>query len=490
MRAPLSLAEPRRVWTAQGAGATRIGAVLVCAIVLACKGSGNVPAEDTAFELPPEPPTIPVSRFNVPLEYDFTTVLSVIERAVPKKFGSIDSVHQVGDDTRRHYAFEVVRDPFRAFAKGNMLHLRATLSYRARGYYKPIIGPTLSAGCGDKNNQPRLAVELVTPIALSANWHLSSQAQLVRLEPASTSDEDRCKVSVLRRDVTDAVVGAARRALLARIPDIDQKVAAVNLTRRFTGWWLLLNRPIRITDGVWLMLAPERLRLGSVSGTGRVLTVQVGLDARPRIVTGERPMVDSTPLPPLERDTVSDGFHVLLDGIVDYPSASRAMTAGLRGRTLAQRGKTVTVESVTVAPASRGRVALAVAFSGDATGSLRFIGVPKFDPVRREVTVPDLDYDLRTDDPLIRTYSWLKSNDLRAFFRRRARVPESIVLDQAKSLLLRGLNRQVGSAMTLSATVDSVAVQGLYVTASALVARAQASGHAAVAVKQRADSSR
>jgi hypothetical protein len=436
------------------------------------------------------PPDIPLSRFNVPLDYDFTPVLGVIERVVPKRFGSIDSVHQVGDDTRRHYAFEAVRDPFKAFAQGNRLHLRASLSYRARGFYKPIIGPTLSAGCGSKDNQPRLVVELVTPIALSTNWHLASRAQLVRLEPASTSDEDRCKVSVLRRDVTDAVMGAARRALLSRLRDIDQKVAAVDLTQRFTGWWLLLNRPIRISDDVWLSLNPERLRLGTVSGTGRVLTVQVGLDARPRIVTGPRPMDDSTPLPPLARDTVADGFHILVDGIVDYPTASRAMTSGLRGRVLAQRGRSVTVESLTVVPASRGRVVLAVAFSGDATGSLRFIGVPRFDPVQREVTVPDLDYDLQTDNPLLSTYSWLKSNDLRAFFRKRARVPESIVLDQAKSLLLRGLNRQVGSAMTLSATVDSVAVRGLYVTSAALIARAQASGHAAVAVRQRPDSGR
>jgi superfamily II DNA/RNA helicase len=50
--------------------------------------------------------------------------------------------------------------------------------------------------------------------------------------------------------------------------------------------------------------------------------------------------------------------------------------------------------------------------------------------------------------------------------------------------LCRGLNRQVGSALTLSATVDSVSVQDLYVTREALIARAKASGRAGVAVKQ------
>jgi hypothetical protein len=465
--------------------------VLVCVgavglFALGCKAKEPVNA-DTAIDEAPALPEIPLSRFNVPLDYDFTTVLGVVERAVPKQFGSIDSARQVGDDPRRHYAFEAVREPFTAFAEGSLMHLRTSLSYKVRGYYKPIIGPTLQAGCGNNDSQPRLSIELVTPLALTSDWHLSSKAQLIRVAPASESEEDRCKVSILRRDVTDAIMDAARRALTSKLPDIDQKVASVDLTGRFTNWWELLNRPIRIADGVWLMLAPERLRLGKVRGAGQVLTAQVGLDARPRIVTGARPVVDSIPLPPLARDTISNGFRILLDGIVDYPTASRAMTAGLRGKSVAQRGRTVTVESVTVSPAPHGRLALGVSFSGDATGTLRFIGVPWFDAGTHEVTVPDLDYDLRTDDPLLRTFSWLKTNDLRAFFRNKARVPEAILLDKAKSLLLRGLNRQVGSALTLSATVDSVAVQGLYVTPKALVARAQASGNASVMVKQKVE---
>src|SRR5512135_510519 len=86
-------------------------------------------------EAPPPPPPAERSRFSVPLDYDFTAVLRVVERVVPPTFGSMDSVHMVGDDSRRHYAFEADRGPFTAFAQGSLLHLRATLSYTARGFY-------------------------------------------------------------------------------------------------------------------------------------------------------------------------------------------------------------------------------------------------------------------------------------------------------------------------------------------------------------------
>src|SRR5206468_10601541 len=141
----------------------------------------------------------------------------------------------------------------------------ATIAYRARGYYKPRIGPTLSAGCGNANDQPRLVVELATPLSLTSDWHLVSHARLVDIKPASTERGDRCDVGLLHTDVTDRVMGAARSALETKLGDIDRKVGKVSLSSHVAEWWQLLNRPIRLTDSVWLMLHPERLRMGSVS---------------------------------------------------------------------------------------------------------------------------------------------------------------------------------------------------------------------------------
>ena len=115
-------------------------------------------------------------------------------------------------------------------------------------------------------------------------------------------------------------------------------------------------------------------------------------------------------------------------------------------------------------PASLGRLAFTVAFSGDAHGRLRFLGTPVYNAKKREVLVPDLDYDLATDDKLINTYAWLKADDLRAMFRQRARFSVAEAIDKGKEMLLMGLNRTIGDAMTLGATVDSVAVKGLFVT--------------------------
>ena len=141
----------------------------------------------TASNLAPLPAPPPLSHFDVPLDYDFSPVLPVVEHVVPKTFGSLDSVHVVGTDEHKHYAFVATRDTFTMFAHGPNVHLRTTLSYQARGFYKPPIGPTLSAGCGNAKSQPKIVIDLVTPLTLSAKWHLHSAADLEHLAPASDS---------------------------------------------------------------------------------------------------------------------------------------------------------------------------------------------------------------------------------------------------------------------------------------------------------------
>ena len=69
--------------------------------------------------------------------------------------------------------------------------------------------------------------------------------------------------------------------------------------------------------------------------------------------------------------------------------------------------------------------------------------------------------------------------------RDKARVPVGSVMERGKSLLENGLNRTIGDVMTLSATVDSVAVLSIAVAPGGLMVRAGASGNARVSVRQK-----
>lgn len=466
---------------------TLVAGVVALAGATSCRESRpTVHTAKPQLDSLPTPPPLALSHFNVPLTYDYAPILALVERIVPTTFGSIDSVHMVGDDPNRHYAYEAHRGPFTTFVRNGQVHLRATLSYAAKGYFKPKIGPTIGAGCGgsSEDERPRVTVELVTPLALTPDWHLSSHARIVNLAPASMDDRDKCKVGIIQYDVTARVIDAARSALTNQLPDIDRKIDHVDLTDRFREWWNLLNKPIRLADGVWLLLGPEQLRMGDVSGSRGSLVVDAGLDARPRIIAGAEPAMKSVPLPPLAKDTTANGFNIVLGSTIEYPAASTTITNALAGKSVTEAGRTVMVRSARVTPLPHGQIALAISFSGDANGTLVFVGTPVYDRQAGQLSVPNLDYDLTTDNQLISAYAWLKSDALRSLFRSKARIPVQPLLEKGRALLTDGLNRKLGDAVTLSATIDSVDVESIYVTAPGVVIRAIATGNAGMKVRQ------
>ena len=152
---------------------------------------------------------------------------------------------------------------------------------------------------------------------------------------------------------------------------------------------------------------------------------------------------------------------------------------------MTQAKHTVTVKSVAVGPVSGGRLALSVMFTGDANGALRFIGTPQLDAGHDHILVPDLDYDLQTNNDLINAFSRLRSDQFRELFREKATVPIGPALLQGRTLLLNGLNRTIGNVMTITSTVDSVAAIGLRLTRAGITVRAGAYGTASVSVKQK-----
>src|SRR5687768_14292258 len=99
---------------------TRATVGLLTLLTLGCTRDDSTSGRgitDGIAELPPPSPTL--SRFDVPLDYDFSPILREVEKAVPMTLGSLDSLHQMGDNERQHYAYEIKRGPFTTFMLGS-----------------------------------------------------------------------------------------------------------------------------------------------------------------------------------------------------------------------------------------------------------------------------------------------------------------------------------------------------------------------------------
>ena len=428
-------------------------------------------------------PSLPTSTLDIPLTYDLSPVVAALERAVPKKFGNINERKQLSNK-RMRIAFEAVRDPFKVSLDGQTAHLTAIIHYQGKGWYDAPFAPEVSGSCGIDQPRPRAKIQISTALRITPEWKLRGRTRIGNVTPYSSDRRDECRVTVFNIDVTGRVIEAARGAIDGKRSMIDGKIAALDIRTRFENWWHLLQRPIPLTDSVWLQINPSAVRMGESVGTRRTLVTALGFSASPRVVTGARPPIVETPLPRLYPAAVGDGLHILLEGVVDYDLATRLLSNQLKGKKVQRAGQTLEVKGVRLFGIGGGKLALELRFSGAVDGKIYFIGTPSYDVRTNELFVPDLDYDVGSANALVSGFEWVRHAEVREFFRRQARWSVGNVMRTGREQLARGLNRDLAPGVRLSADVK--AVQGLAVNAQrrAIRLRAQADATARLTVKQ------
>ena len=470
-------------------GGLAVGAAVLAVSSAACSPFGSIDAP------PPTPvadvgvdslPALPPSMVDAPITYDLTPAIATLEASVPRRFGDINDRRRSSSNRRVRTAFAAEREPFKVRFDGNTIRVGTVLEYQGRGWYDASLSPDLHGSCGMGVERPRAVVEIATTLRLTANWRLRGRSTLTRIAPFSDERRDQCKVTVFKIDVTDRVVNAARNEITKRLTLVDEKIAGVDVRSPIERWWGLLQRPIRLSDSVWLLLQPRGVHVGPLIGSGRAIAVDIGLSGEPRVVTGPRPPDGKDSLPPLEqeREAHAQSLHMLLEGELGYDVANAILRKNLVGRRIHRGARWVTIRDTRLSGIGGGHVALAVRFDGAASGLVHFIGTPRFDAPTRQLYVPDLAYDVRSADMLVRGLEWLRRDDFQNLLRSRARFPVADLVEQARQRLERGMNRRLGQNATLVTQIATGDVLAVRATTRGIIVRARANGSARLEVNR------
>jgi hypothetical protein len=466
----------------------RLMSILVVAMAVGCERAPIIEAplplivEDAVDSMPP----IETSVVESEIRYDLAPALVAIERAVPRQFGDIERKLQAADNRRASFAFAAERSPFRISVEGRRVTIGGVVEYEGRGWYRPPIGPEVSAACGTSGvPRPRARVGLSSTVRLTQEWGLRSSSRVTTVEPFSEDVRDKCRVTVFRIDVTDRVMRATRSVLEGQLRTLDRAIARVQSRERFERWWRDISRPLQLSDSIWLTINPVGVQLGDIRVDSGAVVASIRLEARPRIATGNRPNDFDlfTPLPRLvSGQPVGRGLRVAIEGQLGYDVANDLLRRALVGKRIERGERQAIIQAVELLGIGGGRVALGVRFGGTARGMVYLTGTPRYDTAADRLLVPDLEYDLRTSDLLIRSVSWLKDDAIRNFLRERARFPVEGQLDRLRQLAERGMNRSLAEGVDLSATLERAKAVSVRATTKALFVRAEATGTARLGI--------
>ena len=470
-----------------------MGVALALALLAACDRPADTAAEATPArtvasaegDVVAALPALPPSELDLQVAYDLAPAVAALEASVPRTFGDLAQRKQIPSNPRVSIAFAAERTPFRVTVRGNTATIGSVVTYRARGWYAARFAPGVRGSGGRGGGEPpRLRVALTSTVRLASDWRLRPRTRIAAVEPATDDARDRCRVTVVKYDVTERVVNAVRAKLEGKAALVDARLARMDVRQRVERWWALLQQPIRVRDDLWLEVRPSEVRMGALDAEDGALVAPLALTANPRIVSGTRPPPSRTPLPTLGArgavggDSAPAGLRIRLDAALDYAAANRIVAPRLVGRTFERQGQRLVVRGAALSAARGGRVALTVRVDGAAGGQVRFVGRPVYDAPSGELRVQDLDYDVASEQLMVRGLDWLTHGELRDALRARARWPASGLVDQARDRLEHALNRDLTEGVRLSATVPTARVLAVHAMQDAIVLRAEAQGRA------------
>jgi len=441
--------------------------------------STTAPKAATAgqFTRKPLPPLAP-SVVDAPIAYALEPALTALETVVPRQFGDLSNRIPIPTNKRQTVAFAATRSPFVVAFDGTRVTLTTIVSYQGKGWYHPAIGPDISASCGINSEPPRIRLVLASDISVTPEWQVKSKTRVRSVKPFTETERDQCRATVFNIDVTDKVVNAMGPLLTERLPAVDRKVAAFDFRSKVERWYNMLNRSIRISDSLWMVLSPDQIRLGGLRLEDSALVADVRLYARPTLAYGPKPADITTSLPPLMPAslTVGDTTRLRLEGLMGYENASKLLTKQLAGRGVTRYGRRVQVKTARLYPLNDGRVALALSMEGAVRGDAYFVGTPSVDTVLRVLTVPDLDFDVNTANSLVSGLAWLKKGDLVTELRAKATVPLTELLDSTSAMAERAINRELTRGVKLVGTVQTGRLKDVVAEPAWIVVRAEATG--------------
>lgn len=462
-------------------GVVHAARVAFAALLLACDGPVTIdaplPVTADSVVAPALPPMLP-SMVDAPIALSLGPALEALESAVPRRFGDIDRRIRNPNNGRQHFAYEATRTPFTVALDDERITLGTVVQYAGRGWYNPPLLPEMSAACGEQGDQPRLRARVQSTIALSPEWTLRTRTRLLALTPYSDTDRDACRLTSFQIDVTDRVIDGVRGVLRRELPKVDRTLAQWNVQERLATWYGLLNRPIQVTDSLWLLLQPGAVRYGGLELNDTAVLVDVRLFASPTLVSGDRPEPAPVTLPSFSEaaSAMGDSARILLEARLDYSAVSDLLRKGLVGRSFSRWQRRVRIADVRLMPVGDGRLALGVRFDGALRGEGWLIGTPQLDVASGVLSVPDLDFDVATGDLLVRGLEFLRTESVLAQLREAAQLPLAGPLDALREKVQAAMNRELADGVLLFAELTWARVIQVVALPSGLVARAETTG--------------
>jgi len=396
----------------------------------------------------------------------------------------------------------------------NYFHSNA---YSASAYVYYFVDDGDFAQCGWDDEEARAVIMgLDSTLTWDPKWRLALATKIRDLKA-----QNKCLLTDANIDVTDAMMRVAQRTIQKLADNFDDLVKAKsNVQQRAAQMWADLQQPLKVGDGQWVLLQPQTVTGGPIVYDTGQFTSQFSVTTEPVFVASDQaPPATTKPLPDITVSPDPQGIHVTADvgvGFLQINDSLQNPVTGILGRKfdydrreleitnarLYGSGPSVslaaTVRGIAI-PGQRPKIVDVVTFfvnmyrrvqyayekrTYKLGGTLYLTARPSYSASDHSLVFSDLKFDAATTQTIEghKSARWILQTPIIQATEGVTHYSLAGKMDALRLGILSKLNGAIGQISKLHGSVNSLAVQSVFVEAQQIKARVAIDGAAQVEV--------
>lgn len=334
------------------------------------------------------------------------------------------------------------------------------------GYKVSPLGITMS---GHKETEFSLRIRFISKMHISPDWQVLTETTV---DSYDWITEPVIKVAGFNLPVKSMVSRTLSRNFEKITQAIDEQVGnTIDLKKYVRQAWDLARRPVELSKdyNTWLVVVPTGFVMTPLVVKNNIIRSTIGLRGYTQTITSTTPpvIVPEPQLPDLQIvEKIPSAFRVGLISKVSYQDAARLAKAEFVGKTFSFSNGRYAVEVTDIDLFGQNEyLIIKAALKGSMTGTIYLRGIPHYDPVSKNLSLKNLDYDLDTRNVILKTAGWLLQGKFSAMIERSFVFPMGEQINEAQSSIQNMLSlNKLARGITLKGTLEEIVPDRVYLT--------------------------
>jgi len=330
-----------------------------------------------------------------------------------------------------------------------------------------------------------IALTYKTAISMDKNWKLVAKTTSSGYQWIETPKLNVVGVTVPVTPIANLALSRCDKLISDQI---DKTLAeSVDMNKYVSQAWSEVQKPLQVNaeNDLWIRITPKDINVSPFTTTGNKLNLAISLYAQIESFMGAKPETNALVALPAFKfvNHQVPQFNLNIGADVTFAKISEMAKKELQNKTFTEGNKTITITDLSIF-GNEGRAVFVADVTGSFKGRIYFNGNLVYNPDKMAVEISEPQFDVKTQNKLIKTASWLMHGLILKKIAPYLTYPVKDNLEKVKIQVNTMLNNYpIYDGVTLQGKMNSLSVLNLSLVPGAVRIQANVKGNVALKVE-------